>query len=72
MDETQAEINAYENLMQQRIYDVVATIAAAISPMIEATTTETDGDSTEAMQAVEMLNEFIGFQQSYKALKEAE
>lgn len=70
MDEIQEEINAYENLMQQRIYDVVATIAAAVSPMIAATTLEADGNSDEAVQAVEKLNEFIGFHQQAKALKE--
>lgn len=69
MDETQSEINAYNNLMQQRLYDVVATLAAAISPMIEATTAETDGDSSEAVAAVEKLNEFIGFHQAAKDLE---
>lgn len=69
MDEMQSQLNAYNNLMQQRLYDIVATLAAAISPMIEATTVETDGDSSEAVAAVEKLNEFIGFHQAAKELQ---
>lgn len=65
-----SEIRANENIMSQRLYGVVATLAAAMLPMFESQVATISGaDKSTESQAYDALKEFVSLHVANDELK---
>lgn len=66
-----ADIRANENIMQQRLYGVVATLAAISMPSLEASIASDDEPDEMRMQALQELQGFVSLHLETEELKAA-
>lgn len=63
-----SEIRANENIMSQRLYGVVATMASLLAPMLDTMMID-DEDDGKRSQAFEELNKFVSLHLETEELK---